>query len=292
MSRIFDALRKSEQDRPAANGNSRFHPDFIQPPVPTGQAVPDDLGRIPIVQLAPSISIAGDATDSGAEAFRVLRHRLELIRRQRPLRKLLIASAVPEEGKTTVACRLAAAFVQGGARVLLIDADLRHPGVHRALGIPPQRGIGEWLEGRDEIPGILRRLEPSGCFYLPAGHAQSNPGELLRRQAFGEFLTSTTATFDWVVIDSPPLGPFVDAHFLATLVDGVLITLRCGVTPRAAIEQVAGSLGRVFVAGAVVNGVTDRNGSYYRYYDSEKSGDPGAQAHTHARAAGNGRAVS
>ncbi len=278
MSRIFDALRKSEQDRAESAAPVSAAVMTAAPEVePESRQPLAALDQVPVIHPSPAKGFPGETADIGAETFRVLHHRLELIRRQRQLHKLLVTSAVPKEGKTTVACRLAAALARGSARVLLIDADLRHPGIHRALGIsstkgPAPKGMADWLEHREELPHVLRRIEPGGFFYLPAGDARSNPGELLRQPALAEFLTGTAATFDWVVVDSPPLGPFVDAHHLATLVDGVLVVMRSGVTPRPALEQVFTSLKRVFIAGAILNGARDRNRGYYEYYGRERGG--------------------
>jgi capsular exopolysaccharide synthesis family protein len=272
MSRIFDALHKSEQDRSrSANRDAALAPPNSTKTATAWHGPTGDLAQVPTVRLRPETGLFAETGEVGAETFRVLHHRLELIGRQRPLHKLLVTSAVPKEGKTTVACRLAAAMARSSARVLLIDGDLRHSGVHRMLGLSAQRGLADWLEHREEVASVLRRIEPHDFFYLPAGEARSNPGELLRHAALAEFLTATAAGFDWVVIDSPPLGPFVDAHHLATLVDGVLVVLRCGVTPRVALEQEFHSLDRVFVAGAVLNGARDNNQSYYRYYGRERA---------------------
>jgi len=271
VSRIFDALRKSEQDRTGA-----ARPDASPQPAAWSQAAAGaqtpvaGLDMVPAIHSRPENGFPDEAGDASAETFRVLRHRLELIRRRRHLQKLLVTSAIPKEGKTTVACRLAMALAQT-ARVLLVDADLRHPGVHRTLGIPAHKGVGDWLEHREELPAVLRRVEPYGFFYLPAGEAHSNPGELLRQPALAEFLAATEANFDWVLVDSPPLGPFVDAHHLATLVDGALVVLRRGVTPRSVLAELSVSLERVFVAGAILNGARDSNQGYYEYYGRERT---------------------
>ncbi|MDE3136579.1 MAG: CpsD/CapB family tyrosine-protein kinase [Acidobacteriota bacterium] len=272
MSRIFEALRKAESDR---NG------DRAAPPTATpawraaggGIALPGDaIDRLPVVHCGPP-SRGRRATPpdkAGEESFRVLRHRLELIRRQRPLGKLLVTSAVPKEGKTTVATNLAATLARASSRVLLIDADLRHPGVDGALGLQPTTGLGDWLEERAQLAAVLRRVEPHGFVYLAAGEVRRNPADVLRLPAFAEFLTTSATTFDWVVIDSPPLVPFVDAHHLATLADGVLVVLRQDVTPRPAIAQAFAALDRAFVAGAVLNGVDNMSRGYYDYYSEER----------------------
>jgi capsular exopolysaccharide synthesis family protein len=274
MSRIFDALRKSESDRAEPAGTAcATEPETWRGMASAAQAGADDFLQVPTIRCdsANGHRPAAAWHQAGQETFRVMHHRLELIRHRRPLRKLLVTSAIPKEGKTTVALNLAVALARASQRVLLIDADLRHPGVHRALGLPAQAGLGDWLEQRGEMTALLRRVDPHGFYYLPAGTAQSNPGEVLRLSALTEFLASTTGRFDWVVVDSPPLVPFVDAHHLSTLVDGVLMVLRQGVTPRVALEKAFASLDRAFIAGAVVNGARDDNHGYYRYYGSERA---------------------
>ena len=286
MSRIFDALRKSEAERAASAGiplsastaasasaapSAAGWRDIAASVAPEGEFVE----RLPALRSGS----AGDGDSAawsgpGEECFRVLVHRLEMIRRQRPLGKLLVTSAAPQEGKTTVAAHLAAALARGERRVLLVDADLRHPGLDRALGLPRGEGLGDWLDGRGEFASLARRVEPFGFAYLAAGRTGANPAEALARPALAEFLASATATFDWIVLDSPPVVPFADARHLATLADGVLLVLRQGVTPRAAIAQSFAALDRAFIAGAVVNGARDDNRGYYRYYDSGRGAAP------------------
>jgi succinoglycan biosynthesis transport protein ExoP len=274
MSRIFDALRKAETERKESQDAAPSPGAPARREVAGGVALPPDaLDRVPAVRCGQADRGRRAATpgDAGEESFRVLRHRLELIRRRRPLGKLLVTSAVPKEGKTTVATNLAATLARSSGRVLLIDADLRHPGVDGALALPPMAGLGEWLEGREELHSVLRKVEPHGFLYLAAGEARANPAELLRRAPLAEFLAASATAFDWIVIDSPPLVPFVDAHHLATLADGVLMVLRQNVTPRPAIEQAFAALDRAFVAGAVLNGVCDTNHGYYEYYGEERA---------------------
>lgn len=275
MSRIFDAVRKAERDR--QGGEAAANADESQAWRETASAAQfsiDDLNQVPSLSCETNDGFRPAATWHGAgqETFRVLHHRLELIRRKRSLKKLLITSAIPKEGKTTVAINLAVALARSSSRVLLIDADLRHPGVYRALGLPAQSGLADWLEERAEVNAVLRRLDPYGFFYLSSGKAGTNPAEVLRQPQMAEFLARTESAFDWVVIDSPPLVPFVDSHHLATLVDGVLLVLRIGVTPKPALEQAMASLGGAFLAGAVLNGSRNENRSYYDYYEQQGTG--------------------
>lgn len=272
MSRIFDAVHKAERDRQGERAEATGQEaQNWRETASAAQLAVDDLSQVPVLRCEPGEGFCPAATwqGPGQETFRVLHHRLELIRRQRTLKKLLITSSIPKEGKTTVAINLAIALARSSSRVLLIDADLRHPGVHRSLGLPAQSGLGDWLEHRADMNGVLHRLDPYGFFHLSSGRTNVNPGEVLRQPQMREFLARTEAAFDWVVIDSPPVVPFVDSHHLATLVDGVLLVLRVGTTPKPALQQTLVSLGSAFVVGAVLNGSQDRNRPYYNYYEAK-----------------------
>jgi succinoglycan biosynthesis transport protein ExoP len=272
MSRIFEALRKAERDRSENNGTARPTATPAWREAGASALATDAIDHLPVVHCGRPESgrSATQPGEAGGETFRVLRHRLEMIRRRRPLGKLLVTSAIPKEGKTTVATNLAATLARTSNRVLLLDGDLRHPGVDGALGLGPMAGLGDWLDERAELRSVLRRVEPHGFVYLAAGEARGNPAEILRRTALAEFLAASATTFDWIVIDSPPLVPFVDAHHLATLADGVLLVLRQDVTPLPAIEQAMAALDRAFLVGAVLNGVRDMNRGYYDYYGEER----------------------
>ncbi|HEV2386268.1 MAG TPA: CpsD/CapB family tyrosine-protein kinase [Candidatus Acidoferrales bacterium] len=288
MSRIFDALRKSERDRAGDGAASpEDNPQAWRELASAAGAGGDHLDQAPVIRCQATNGRRPAATWHGAgqETFRVLHHRLELLRRVRPLKKLLITSAIPKEGKTTIAVNLAVALARSSPRVLLIDADLRHPGVHRSLGLPATAGLADWLEHRAELGAVLRRVEPYRFFYLSSGQATTSPGEMLRQRELREFLAGAGSLFDWVLIDSPPLVSLVDAHYLATLTDGVLMVLRQGVTPRAALEEALGLLDRAFVAGAVLNGASDGKHSYYGCYDWQP-GSCGEQAPATNGAAG------
>jgi protein-tyrosine kinase len=295
MSRIFDALRKSEREHAGYAGARATGAHDGWRELATAMTISfDGLDQVPTIRAEAANGHRPVAAwhGVGQETFRVLHHRLELIRRLRPLKKLLITSAIPKEGKTTIAINLAVALARSSERVLLIDADLRHPGVHRSLGIAPQAGLAELVEQGAELNAVLRRVDPYGFLYLSSGETATNPGELLRQTRMQEFLAGATSAFDWVLVDSPPLVPFVDAHHLATLVDGVLLVLRRGVTPRATLEQAFASLDRAFVAGAVLNGARDGNRHYYGYYGQKRPARSLASGPTPAHANDSGASTN
>ena len=211
---------------------------------------------------------SGQNCGFGAEKFRFLRHRLNQLRQRRTVRNVLVTSSVPKEGKTVVAINLAVSLAGSSRRIALVDADLRRPSVHSALGLPPMAGLAEFLEGKVDLASVMRSVDPLGFYYLPAGKASGNPFELLEDSRMRELVDLAKTAFEWVVIDSPPLTPFADAHHLATLADAVLLVALPGVTPRETLRQVLSTLDSAKTAGLVLNGSDDEDHDsyYYSYY--------------------------
>jgi protein-tyrosine kinase len=213
--------------------------------------------------------------NGGAERFRTLRSRLYQIAGTRTLRRLLVTSSVAEEGKTFVSSNLAQSIVQQpDRRVLLIDADLRAPRMHVALGAPSRPGLTDYLRGEVGEYAAIQRGARENLFLIPAGTEASNPSELLLNARMKELLNLVTPVFDWVIIDSPPALPVHDASILADLTDGVLLVLRAGSTDAEVAEKVAAEFREKNLLGVVLNRVdkADSYGSeYYSSYPSEKS---------------------
>jgi protein-tyrosine kinase len=206
---------------------------------------------------------SGQFKPSAQESFRVLCQRLLQIREQRQLRTILITSPVPGEGKTVVAINLAATLARSSSTVLLVNADLRHPR-RELLGIDPERGLSDYLAGRVELAKSIRRVDPLGFYYLPAGVTSTNPSELLQKPALQEFMNQASAAFDWVIVDSPSVNLFADSRHLATVVDGVLLVVRESVTPKELAQKSLAALDKAFIVGMVFNAST---GSPYAQYD-------------------------
>lgn len=278
MSRFYDLLRDSLlQDAKATNNrheesSGRTRPLSVEttPNTPEGFATIDC--SVPTEGRLVGCSLNGNP---GAEKFRYLRYRLDRLRRERPLSKVLVTSAIPKEGKTVVAVNLALSLARNSSRVVLVDADMRQPAVHSALGLDSLPGLAEFLQGTLEAPACVKYLDPAGLCYLPAGNASSNPFELLqgpRIQEIGRWLTSV---FDWVVIDSPPLIPFADSHCLATFADTALLVVRQGLTSRKSFENALAALDGVNVAGLVLNASdSTQHDGYYHYYYKHQAPPP------------------
>lgn len=213
------------------------------------------------------------------EAFRTLGSSvmLEAAGRKRVLRSIVVTSSQPGEGKTTVSVNLAIALAQQGSRVILVDADLRRPAVHRALGFRNLRGLSSYLGGMSEwAPCILPGLSP-GLDTLPAGRSAKNPIALLSSTRMRILISELLEEYDYLVVDSPALMPnLMDARILAGLVDGALMVVRSGMAPRDFVIRARKQLNNII--GVVLNSMDVRAMEDYYGYDSygygSSSGEP------------------
>ncbi len=191
---------------------------------PQGSWIPDIA--------SPLFSRNGNSYTTGMEEFRTLRSRLNLVREKLDLRKLLITSPLPKEGKTYIAVNLAHILLrQQGCRVLLVDGDLRLPSLHDRLGAPQSPGLVDYLGGEADDFAILKRGHLENLFFVPAGKAATNASDLLAGEKLRAFLDRIAPAFDWIIIDSPPIVPVSDAKQLGQLCDGVLMVFRADCTP-------------------------------------------------------------
>jgi tyrosine-protein kinase Etk/Wzc len=203
-----------------------------------------------------------------AEAIRTLRANLKFLSRKRPFRTLLVTSLTAEEGKTFLAAALGLAYAQDGYRVILVDADLRHPDLSRRLKLKGGAGLREVLEGTTSLDEALQAGPIGNLWVLTAGTPPPSPVELLDSPAMSQVLNALKERADLVIIDSPPILPVTDAVVLAPLMDGVLLVTTAQ-TPRPALlkarEQL--ELAEATLLGAVLNKITGKSvrGGYYYY---------------------------
>lgn len=210
------------------------------------------------------------------EAFRALRTNLQFASIDLPIHTLLVTSPSPEDGKTTVAANLGSVIAQGGRKVVIVDADLRQPRIHKILQVPNRVGLtDQFIRPQDHINGAVKQTEIGGLHALTSGNLPPNPSELLGSERMSEILRQLARQFDTIILDASPILVVTDALVLAPRVDGVLVVIKPSVTKRAALKHTLEQLRQVKanVIGVVLNDIKiDRSHSYnYQgYYYSQK----------------------
>ena len=211
-------------------------------------------------------------TSSLAESYRTLRTSILLSTAPRPPQSLLVTSAQPREGKTSTSLNLAVGLAQRGVPVVIVDADMRRPGVSKALGLAENgAGLSSLLSGAHSLDEVLRQFEAvPNLWVLPAGPQPPNPADLLASPTMEKVLQELRGRFKHLVLDSAPLLLVTDATILSRLVDGVVLVVESGVTARRALvraHRILGSAGGR-ILGTVVNKWDARTEGYYSYYGS------------------------
>jgi capsular exopolysaccharide synthesis family protein len=205
------------------------------------------------------------------EAFRSLRTSLVFTSGSEHTRVVAVTSSQPLEGKTTTAANLALALALGGARVLLIDADMRRPGLHRPLRLTNERGLSQVLTGQARVRDVIQRTVDPNLLAITAGKMPPNPSELLASERMKTLLTNLShGPFDWILIDTPPVLAVTDAVILAPAVSGVTIVIGAEMTRRRLAERAIETVmqTRPKYAAVVLNKVDFARNKYYysRYY--------------------------
>jgi succinoglycan biosynthesis transport protein ExoP len=205
-----------------------------------------------------------------AESYRALRTSLLLSSLGAPPKVIMVTSAMPQEGKTTTSINTAIVLAQKGVRVLLVDADLRRPGVHKALGMGSRSGLSNVLTGSADVQQAITRspLIPS-LYVLPAGTSPPNPAELLASANMRDLIETLSSQYDHIVIDTPPTLSVTDAVVLSTRADAVVLVIRSGRTTKQALRRARELLVRVNarVTGVLLNAVDLSSPDYYYYYE-------------------------
>ena len=223
----------------------------------------------------------GRLDDQELESFRILRTNLDFLDVDSPVRKVLVTSAVPDEGKSTVSAALAYAYAAAGKRALLVECDLRRPTIAPRLGLERGPGLSDYLAGHAEPKDILQTVavtpppingsgpaEANTVVVITAGTATGQPAELLSSKRFSAFLDEVGAAYDIVVVDSSPLLPVVDTLELVPQVDGVVLCVRASKTTRDQARAARSALGHLpdRPVGVVVTGVRSGDADEYGYY--------------------------
>lgn len=206
-----------------------------------------------------------------SEAFRALRTRIQFSKIDvEQLKTILITSATPQEGKTTVSTNLAGSFANAGKRTLIIDCDLRKPRLHNILGTKRYPGFVDHFFGQASYDEILRTSEVQNLFFITGGTIPPNPSEILGSSQMEQFLQKLRNEFDIIILDSPPVVAVTDSEILSGLTDGTVLVTSANITEvdlmKKAVELLTHERGSFL--GCVLNNFTYRSGygSYYKYY--------------------------
>jgi len=217
--------------------------------------------------------IFADPRSSLAESYRQLRTSILLSTAGHPPKTLLITSSLPSEGKTTTATNTALSLAQTGAKVLVVDADMRKPRVHSVFNATNGHGLSTVLSSnlsRQEILDLIKYDEKTSLNIMTSGPIPPNPAELIGSQQMERLLITLQDEFTHVIVDSPPIGSFTDGVLLASMVDGVILVIESGKSSRVVSRRTRQMLAdvRAKVLGVVLNNVDLSNQSDYYYYQS------------------------
>jgi receptor protein-tyrosine kinase len=256
MSRIYEALQQTssgrvvpvipEGERPAAVFSGQFRESAWDPNAALQvQLHPADREKLPAMFSKHAIA---------SEQFRLLATRLQQLQQSRKLKSLLLTSALAGEGKSLVIANLAVSLAQGGRqRVLVVDADLRKPGLSSIVEVDGRPGLREWHQTSRPISDFICRVADINVWVLPAGQTIVDPLELLKSSRIADIVTSLTAMFEWVLIDSPPLLPLADAEIISRICDGTMIVVRRDKSPKSALKQALERVAPSKLTGLLLN---------------------------------------
>lgn len=206
---------------------------------------------------------------STVEAYKVARTNIMFsLAEETGCKKIVVTSALPAEGKTTSTLNLGIVFAQVDARVLVVDADLRRPKIHQYLGEKNKEGLADYLAGFAGLKDIIRTREDLHLDYISSGHIPPNPAELLSSSKMEEMLSELSESYDYILIDTPPVTVVADALVLAKLVSGVLVIAKQKQTPHDALKKTMASLefAEAKVLGFLINETVQEKRYYSKKY--------------------------
>ncbi|HEX4310737.1 MAG TPA: CpsD/CapB family tyrosine-protein kinase [Acidobacteriaceae bacterium] len=255
-----------------SNGARRKEPAVPEEPITERPAIFDSFQLLRVSAPAQGRLVSVSDKDSpAAEAFRLLAVRLRHLRRDRPLKKVLITSSIPQEGKSTCSANLACSLaLRPQQRTLLIDGDIRRPSLAPMFGLAPRPGICEWLREERELEEVIYFLEGPGLWFMPAGSSTSNPLALLQSGRISVLTDKLAELFDWVIIDSPPVLPLADTSIWSRLCDGILLVARQGTSEKRQLQRGVESIERQKLIGAILN--SSNSAPHSDYYYSPRAG--------------------
>lgn len=274
MSKFFKALEQAERDRALQRGGAPRSAD------PTAAPAPEIESAEPVTLQRPPADSAGGVDDHlvslvapaafEAEQYRSLRHTVEQLHKTRDLRVVAVSSPGVGDGKSVTAINLAGALAQApDVRVLLVDADLRRPSVASLLALGGSDGPGlvnAILDPNVTLEQVARPRPPFNLSVIPAGQTPPSPYEVLKSPRLGELLEEARRSYDYIVVDAPPLCPVQDCRVIAHWVDGFLLVVSAHHTPRRLLGEALNVVERGKILGLIFNGDDQPPSSFYGYY--------------------------
>lgn len=248
---------------PSARFGERKHESSIRPPAIVRAPIAKDF----LAGWRERLVVSSDADQLLVHQFRRMVATLLQAQGTAPLKTVMITSAAPSDGKTLTALNLALVLSESyGRRVLLVEGDLRRPAICAAAGLPTTtEGLSDVLKARDDRTVSLIKLSES-LSLMPAGRPDQEPLSGLTSARFERLLKDASEQFDWVILDTPPLGAAPDASLMAPLVDAVLLVVRAGKTPHSIVQHAIETLGADRILGIVLNAVGPDVASGYDDY--------------------------
>lgn len=202
-----------------------------------------------------------------AESYRVLRTNIQYSSIDKKIKRMLVTSSEPGEGKSTTTGNLALTFSQDEKKVLLIDCDLRKPSIHKKFRVSNNIGLSDVILDNSKLDkALIKRNDYLDI--LPAGKVPPNPSELLGSKALEDLLDELGKKYDVIILDTPPVHAVTDAQILSTKVDGVILVVRAERTKKESVISAKAALDKVNanILGTVLNGGESSKGKYYYYY--------------------------
>ena len=271
MGKIFEALEKATLQTKAKSATSaRGKAKGEGQPSNNGNVVPfaNLKNSIADLEFEPILVAHHDPRSMEAELFKVLRTNLLFPAEGRPPKSILVTSAMPGEGKSFVAANLAISIANGvEEHVLLVDADVRRPSIHQFFGLSQTGGLTDYLLTGTNVSKHFIKTPVDKLTILPAGSSPDNPVELLTTQKMKSLLSEVSRRYEdrFIIIDSAPSSLASETAAIAKYVDGIIIVVRAGKTPRKAVTEVVEQLGKEKVLGIILNHSDQNVKKYYGY---------------------------
>jgi protein-tyrosine kinase len=279
MGKVFEALTKLNRE----DGISTEAPEVLEDKEPAVQSVNEDVLNLaePLYRqnhVDPVLVTLNDPQSFEAEQFKILRTNLLFPISGKPAKTILVTSAVPGEGKSFVSANLAISIAQGiGEYVLLMDCDIRKPCLHRRFGFDEVPGLSEHLSRKLPLSALILKTQVNKLSLLPAGTPPHNPAELLSSEPMADLVDEVKGRYAdrYIIVDSPPPKYTAETAALARQIDGILLVINSGKTPRGLVEELVESLGKEKILGIVMNRFDFRGSKYYGYGKYGKYGSYG-----------------